>query len=698
MHIILPMKGTYTILWGDGSNSTNVSNSQSHTYGAAGNYTVTVLGDGLLSINLSDDTPNARQLRSIEQWGGTEWNTMDMAFKDASRMTYNATDSPNLSKVTTMNRMFNGASSFDGDISGWDVSSVTTMSGMFWRASSFDQPLNSWDVSSVTTMNNMFNGASSFNKPLNSWNVSSVTKMSNMFRGASLFDQPLNSWNVSSVTIMNKMFNGATAFDQNLGNWYVVPDSVSIARTDVPGVVGSISAQNTALNSHNPVYIVTGSGPTQFAIVNGNQLNMTSVDAESDYTVNVTASGDDVFEDGNNWKVLEITVSGSANGPPTVQAGGNQTVGEGDTVTLSGSAMDPDGDLITYTWSQTSSSTPDIMFANSSRTDTTFVAPMVTGDTTFTLTLTADDGTDSAEDTLEIIVKETSAAFITTWIATEAHRDITLPMTGTYSVLWGDGSNSTNVSNSQSHTYGAAGTYTVTVLGDDLERINLSDDTPNAPYLESIEQWGGTEWTTMDDAFAGASYMEYHATDAPDLSKVTSMSYMFKGATIFDGDLATWNVSSVTDMSGMFLEATAFNGDLAAWNVSSVTDMSGMFESATAFNGDLAAWNVSSVTDMSDMFYIASSFNQTLNDWDVSSVTDMSGMFENATAFNGDLAAWDVSSVTDMSGMFLEATAFNGDLAAWNVSSVIDMSYMFSDATTLFPNYPQPRLADPKSD
>ena len=425
--------------------------------------------------------------QTLNSWNVSSVITMDNMFDGATAFSGNLT-SWDISSVTYMSGMFYDATAFNGDLSTWDISSVTYMSGMFYDATAFNGDLSTWDVSSVIDMSYMFYDATAFSGNLTSWDVSSVTDMLGMFEGATAFNQPLNSWNVSSVINMDNMFDGATAFDQNLGNWYVVPDSVSIARTDVPGVVGSISAQNTALNSHNSTYsIVPSGGPTQFAIVNGNQLNMTSVGAESDYTVNVTASDGTVFEDGNNWKVLEITVSGSANGPPTVLAGDNQTVGEGDTVTLSGSAMDPDGDLITYTWSQTSSSTPDIMFANSSRTDTTFVAPMVTGDTTFTLTLTADDGTDSAEDTLEIIVKETSAAFITTWIATEAHRDITLPMTGTYSVLWGDGSNSTNVSNSQSHTYGAAGTYTVTVLGDDLERINLSDDTPNAPYTEKVK-------------------------------------------------------------------------------------------------------------------------------------------------------------------------------------------------------------------
>ena len=42
----------------------------------------------------------------------------------------------------------------------------------FWKASSFNQPLNKWNVSNVTNMQFMFDGARSFNQPLNNWNVS----------------------------------------------------------------------------------------------------------------------------------------------------------------------------------------------------------------------------------------------------------------------------------------------------------------------------------------------------------------------------------------------------------------------------------------------------------------------------------------------------------------------------------------------
>ena len=71
-----------------------------------------------------------------------------------------------------------------------------------------------------------------------------------------------------------------------------------------------------------------------------------------------------------------------------------------------------------------------IEFANSSASSTTFVAPAVTGDTTFTLMLTADDDTQSATDMLNITVRETGTAFITTWNTTSADQNIIINFVG----------------------------------------------------------------------------------------------------------------------------------------------------------------------------------------------------------------------------------------------------------------------------
>ena len=82
--------------------------------------------------------------------------------------------------------------------------------------------INNWDVSNVTSMYRMFKGATSFNEPLNNWNVSNVTNMWYMFLNATSFNQPLNKWNVSNdVTYMRRMFYGADSFNQPLhAPWY----------------------------------------------------------------------------------------------------------------------------------------------------------------------------------------------------------------------------------------------------------------------------------------------------------------------------------------------------------------------------------------------------------------------------------------------------------------------------------------------
>ncbi|WP_035097394.1 BspA family leucine-rich repeat surface protein, partial [Aquimarina megaterium] len=62
---------------------------------------------------------NASKLQTIEQWGDNIWESFESAFFSCKNMTYNATDIPNLSKVTDLRFMFFGCTKFDGDINNW---------------------------------------------------------------------------------------------------------------------------------------------------------------------------------------------------------------------------------------------------------------------------------------------------------------------------------------------------------------------------------------------------------------------------------------------------------------------------------------------------------------------------------------------------------------------------------------------------
>ena len=226
---------------------------------------------------------------------------------------------------------------------------------------------------------------------------------------------------------------------------------------------------------------------------------------------------------------------------------------------------------------------------------------------------------------------------------------------------------------------GGVGTYTVRIkdntgTGTGFPRIYFYDYHGNSDSekLLSVNQWGTGHWTSMAFAFYGCNKLNSAtainsgggalpdwATDAPDLSNVTSMSFMFYNNWYFNQNISNWDVSNVTDMDGMFNAASSFNQDISGWNVSNVTNMWAMFSHAKKFNQDISDWNVSNVTNMFSMFQSASSFNQNLAGWDVSNVDNMTGMFSysgmSADSYDDTLIGWSARSLQN--GVQLDSSA-----------------------------------------
>jgi surface protein len=177
--------------------------------------------------------------------------------------------------------MFNGATTFDSDISSWDVSSVYNMRSMFDKANSFNQNINTksvtvggvtynaWDVISLSDMSNMFRDADLFNQPLNNWDTNQVTSLDRVFLNAPSFNQDVSSWDVSIVTDAVDMFNGATSFsvsnyDLLLGGWS--------AQTVTPNVI--LGVQSTQFSSGAPTTArgILTSAPNNWVITDGGQV------------------------------------------------------------------------------------------------------------------------------------------------------------------------------------------------------------------------------------------------------------------------------------------------------------------------------------------------------------------------------------------------------------------------------------------
>ncbi|HLF64101.1 MAG TPA: BspA family leucine-rich repeat surface protein [Saprospiraceae bacterium] len=251
--ISIPGTGTnYLIEWTEVGNPSNSGNALGNgvtvvNFPSPGVYRLSISkGAGTFTRIRFNNGGDRLKLLTLDQWGDIPWSSMAEAFYGCSQMVYNATDAPDFSALTTMHAMFGACSSFNGDLSNWDVSNVenmssmfgnavafnldisswntanvTNMAGMFVNAEAFNQDIGSWDVSKVSNMASMFHGAKAFNQDLNSWNTSNVTDMTTMFAFTSSFNQPIGSWDVSNVTSMYGMFVSADSFNQDIGAWNV---------------------------------------------------------------------------------------------------------------------------------------------------------------------------------------------------------------------------------------------------------------------------------------------------------------------------------------------------------------------------------------------------------------------------------------------------------------------------------------------
>ena len=213
-----------SIDWGDSTPASVATTAGvvSHTYATSGQYEIRVSGSltGFGQDPDSYDEPliGAEYLTGVSSFGTLGLTSLAYAFYGAVNLVSVPSVLP--STVVSLEDTFWDADSFnDASISEWDTGSVTSMEEMFNEASSFDQSLNSWNTSSVTSMEEMFSDASSFNQDISDWDTSSVTDMGYMFRDATSFNQDISDWDTSKVTGMGSMFFGATSFNQDISDW-----------------------------------------------------------------------------------------------------------------------------------------------------------------------------------------------------------------------------------------------------------------------------------------------------------------------------------------------------------------------------------------------------------------------------------------------------------------------------------------------
>jgi surface protein len=425
--------------------------------------------------------------------------------------------------------MFQGATLFNQDISGWNVSRVTTMQSMFQGASIFNQPIGTWNVSNVTNMNSMFYAASIFNQPLYSWNTTAVENMDYMFYNATLFNQDISGWNVSRVTPRppTEFSNGyALTVENTPGGFFL-----------------TLAANGTTVKYIGNANDVPTSSPLFVrANIRGNTLEWFAV-----------------VKNGAKQAITEYAKG--INSSPFIPPGQSSPVPFNNIVTtlmtdmsfLFFIAITFNENIIS--WDTSSVTDMRDMFLSAKAFNQPLNLWNVSSVTTMYQMFTGADAFNQD---------------ISGWNVSNVTN---MQEMFAYVYAFNQPLNSWNVS--KVTTMRAM----FSLLNFD-KPLNLWDVSAvkdmnsmfsgTTAFNQDISGWNVSSVEDMRTMFYGAIKFD-KPLNLWNVSKVKDMQGMFNGASIFNQPLYSWNTSAVENMDYMFYNATLFNQDISGWNVSRVT-------------------------------------------------------------------------------------------------------------------------------
>jgi hypothetical protein len=209
-------------------------------------------------------------------------------------------------------------------------------------------------------------------------------------------------------------------------------------------------------------------------------------------------------ETDNDESIMTFTVI-LPNQPPTAHAGDDQTVSEGDTVTLVGTFTDPNvGDTHTFLWHMESSTNGQVIpdssgpaFPEPSTQPFSFV-PCDNGVYTFNFTVTDNYGAQGS-DTVVVTALNVLPVVTDVYISSQPNAEFILPVVheidfeGTFTDAgmcdthtagweWGDGTTSDSVVTESGGSGTAAGSHTYSVPGDYTVILTVTDDDGGTNY------------------------------------------------------------------------------------------------------------------------------------------------------------------------------------------------------------------------
>jgi len=143
-----------------------------------------------------------------------------------------------------------------------------------------------------------------------------------------------------------------------------------------------------------------------------------------------------------------------------------------------------------------------------------------------------------------------------------------------------------------------SGSNTIVTRPFSFDDNGTTNDGLNLNAITTSTNMAVNDFDSISLSRAGSSLLNYTGTvpsGLPTLLSNSSLTRMFEGATNYNQDVSSFDVSTVTNFSASFKSASNFNQNLGSWDISSATNMSNMFDntdlSIANYSDTLIGWN-----------------------------------------------------------------------------------------------------------
>ena len=721
----------FTVDW-NGSALRHVSswNSPNKTYdfGAGSGGVKTISIKGKIEGFGFDNQGDRNKLISIPNWGGLKLGNRGGYFHGAENLVSISKQDPDFEGTYDFSNMFRNASSFRGNVTGWDVSRAANMSGMFRNAGSFSQTIAAWNVCRVSDFENFSSGSG-----LNASSTPDFSKACALEAGSPNTDGFYKEGDTINLTVSfsrNVSVNGTPVLFLDSGGRasYAGGSGTKTLRFSYAVAEGHYSHDLNYTNSSALIpengSIHLSSNPLKKALLTlpegngslGGLRNIFVDGVKPALTVRITGQDTkkvSAVDDDPSPTFMSYKIQQSRSCPETVPDDAkNYTEGENIDLDQKNNNMyacfwsvDASGNTGSAASGRISLIRAAEAAIQSSQNPPQVTVSPITG-IGVKIVSAADD---SSTSTMKYKIQQSSTcqATVPSDAADYAEgSNISLnneSYNGKYACFWSVGTGNQIGSAASAQISGIDSSVFVSIWDTTRTTTGSSDRTSVKLPLEQGGRydfevhWGDgnkSRVTAWNDTDAEHSY-------ADEGVKRITVNGTLKGFRFNDGgdrnkllDITNWGSLRLGNNGSYFYGAENLKNISARdVNLSGTSSLHRMFTKAYNFKGSIGYWDVSNVTSMRFMFASAFRFNQPIGDWDVSKVEDMSFMFDGLAvgtisnhpdarnsddlhAFDQDISGWDVSRVKNMERMFY-SSIFNQPIGGWNTQSLTNLNRIF---------------------